>query len=208
MEMINGDDVVYKKLLMGLFTIVLAGCAVSMPFNNRLSFTAIKDMMTVDKMNKKIAIQWQPTTFPTKVDIQGADAFIGSLSRTRVPTGPGLTSRVEEAISTFTTLSPTGEPLVIKINYASSGFEYSAGTTNVVPSMDVGSMRLNATFTFEGKTWSNIYISKVKDPTIGGSTTTSVLEAAWDNIAVQVAKDVATHIKPQQRFLKMPSKVE
>jgi len=204
----NGDDVVYKKLLIGLFTIVLVGCAVSMPFNNRLSFTAVKDMMTVDKMNKKIAIQWQPTTFPSKVDIQGADAFIGSLSRTRVPTGPGLTSRVEEAISTFATLSPTGEPLVIKVNYASSGFEYSAGPTDVVPSMDVGSMRLNAAFTFEGKTWSNIYASKVKDPTMGGSTTTSVLEEAWDNIAVQVAKDVAKHIKPQQRFLGMASKVE
>jgi len=71
----NGDDVVYKKLLIGLFTIVLVGCAVSMPFNNRLSFTAVKDMMTVDKMNKKIAIQWQPTTFPTKVDIRGNNSW-------------------------------------------------------------------------------------------------------------------------------------
>lgn len=191
----------YKKLLVGIFVISLAGCAISMPFNNRLSFTAIKDMMSVAKIDKKIAIQWQPSTFPGRVDIQGADAFIGSLSRTRVPTGSGLSSRIEEAVSTYASLSQTGEPLLIKINYATSGFEYSAGATDVVPSMDVGSMRLNATFTFEGKTWSNIYISKVKDPTIGGSTTTSVLEEAWDNIAVQVAKDIAMHIKPPQRLL-------
>lgn len=40
----------------------------------------------------------------------------------------------------------------------------------------------------------NILLHK-NDPSIGGMSTTGILETAWDDVATQVAKDVALRLK-------------
>lgn len=186
-----------KKLIVLLVGVTfLSGCTVTLPFNNRLSYSAMKDVKEVGSTieNKKISIEWGPNSFPTRIDVQGADGFVGGASRTRIPTGVALSSRIEEAISTFAEITPKGDKLLIKVLEARSGFEYSAGMFNVTPAIDVGTVYLKADFAIDGKNWVNEFRSQIKDSTIGGTSQTGILESAWDDVAVQVAKDVAKHI--------------
>ncbi|PWC10335.1 hypothetical protein B4923_16430 [Brenneria roseae subsp. americana] len=187
-----------KKIIFALIGVtLLTGCTVNLPFNNRLGFESVKETQSAVRLEKRpnVHIKWEPNTFPTRIDIQGADGFVGSGSRTRVPTGVALSARIEEAISTFADISTSGKPLTITVIEAKSGFEYSAGMFNITPAIDVGTVYLKATFDLDGLTWSNEYRAQKKDPIIGGTSQTGILEAAWDDVAVQVAKDVASKIK-------------
>ncbi|WP_036626121.1 hypothetical protein [Pantoea sp. AS-PWVM4] len=189
-----------KKLLSSAVIVFMAvglsGCAISLPFNNRLAYSSITDMKSVQIQGEKprLSITWNPADFPQRIDIQGSDGFVGGGSRTRVPTGVALSSRIEEAISTYADLAPNGKNLTITILEAHSGFEYSAGMFNITPAIDVGKVTLNASFNLNGKTWTQQFSSYKKDPTIGGTSATGILESAWDDVAVQVAKSVASHI--------------
>lgn len=189
------------KKLLGLVLLVsmLTGCAVSLPFNNRLSYASVKDMQSVDVGAEKVklSIVWLPTDFPSRIDIQGADGFIGGGSRTRVPTGVALSARIEEAISSFADISTStnSKRLTITVIEAKSGFEYSAGIFNITHVIDVGTVYLKAQFDLDGVVWTQEYRAQKKDPTIGGTSQTGILESAWDDVAVQVARDVANHLK-------------
>ena len=55
-------------------------------------------------------------------------------------------------------------------------------------------MTFTATFEYKGEKWSKTFTSKLKDPKIGGSSQTGLLDSAWDNIAVQIGKDFALHL--------------
>lgn len=180
-----------------LMIVGLSGCAISLPFNNRLAYSSITDMKSVQIQGEKpkLSITWNPADFPQRIDIQGSDGFVGGGSRTRVPTGVGLSSRIEEAISTYADITPNGKSLTITILEAHSGFEYSAGMFNITPAIDVGKVTLNASFNLDGKTWTQQFSSYKKDPTIGGTSATGILESAWDDVAVQVAKSIASHVQ-------------
>lgn len=78
-------------------------------------------------------ITWSPSSFPTRIDVQGASGYVGSASQTRIPTGVAMAARISEAISAFTQVSPNGLPLLIDVIEAKSKFEYSAGVFNVTP---------------------------------------------------------------------------
>ena len=88
-----------------LFSSILTGCAVNLPFNNRLNYTSVSQLSEIQKTKEVILIKWNPTTFPQRIDVQGADGFVGGGSRTRIPTGVALSSRIEEALSQFVQLS-------------------------------------------------------------------------------------------------------
>lgn len=186
-----------KTLLILGLSVLLSGCTVNLPFNNRLSYSSVKEMSSVQSGNEKVSLNiiWNPADFPMRVDIKGADGFVGGGSKTRIPTGVALSARIEEAISTFANIAPSGKPLTITVVEATSGFEYSAGIFNATPGIDVGTVYLKANFDFNGNTWSREFRSEKKDPTIGGTSQTAILESAWDDIAVQVAKDVAARVK-------------
>ncbi|MBW5891019.1 membrane lipoprotein lipid attachment site-containing protein [Pectobacterium polaris] len=187
-----------RKIIFTLIGVtLLTGCTVNLPFNNRLGFDSVKDVQSSVQFEKKpsLNIKWDPNTFPKRIDIQGADGFVGGGSRTRVPTGVALSARIEEAIATFANISVSGKPLTITVVEARSGFEYSAGVFNITPGIDVGTVYLKTRFNLDGVTWSNEYKSQIKDPTIGGTSQTGILEAAWDDVAVQVAKDIASKLK-------------
>ena len=177
-----------------LFSSILTGCAVNLPFNNRLNYTSVSQLSEIQKTKEIIFIKWNPSTFPQRIDVQGADGFVGGGSRTRIPTGVALSSRIEEALSQFVQLSPSGNPLTITVDKARSGFEYSAGIFNITPAIDVANVTFTATFEYKNEKWTKTFTSNIKDPKIGGSSQTGLLDSAWDDIAVQVAKDVATHL--------------
>ncbi|EBR3875205.1 hypothetical protein KCE64_004814 [Salmonella enterica subsp. enterica serovar Hvittingfoss] len=174
----------------------LTGCAVNLPFNNRLSYGAIKELrQSIHNTGAKINISWEPSGFPERIDVHGASGFVGSASNTRIPTGIALSSRIEEAISTYADITPDGRNLVIKVDDAQSKFEFASGIVNVTPTIDVADVTFKATFNLDGDIWTKEYKSRLNDPTIGGTSETGLLEKAWDTIAVQVATDVAKHLR-------------
>ncbi|EPF71595.1 hypothetical protein [Acinetobacter rudis] len=184
---------IYRLATSLLFSSLLAGCAVNLPFNNRLNYTSIKQLAEIPKTQEAIVIKWNPNTFPQRIDVQGADSFVGSATRTRIPTGVALSNRIEEALSQFVKLTQKGTPLTITVDNARSGFEYSAATFNA-PAIDVANVTFTATFEYKEEKWTKTFVSNLKDPKIGGSSQTGLLDSAWDDIAVQVAKDIANHI--------------
>lgn len=189
---------IIKVFAISALVISLTGCAIDLPFNNRLGFSSVKEMKAVQVQGQtqpNINIIWNPITFPERIDVHGASGFVGGGSQTRVPTGVALSSRIEEAVSQYANLTPTGTPLTINVIEATSNFEYSAGIFNVTPAIDVGDVTLRASFVYGSKSWSGVYTSYKHDPKIGGSSATGTLEAAWDDVAVQVAKDIANHIR-------------
>ncbi|HEE5438022.1 hypothetical protein WBV44_04750 [Acinetobacter baumannii] len=186
------------KKLLSLSALVLVttltGCAVNLPYNNRLNYTSISELSNLPKVQDTVYIKWNPDTFPQRIDIQGSDGFVGGGTRTRIPTGVALSSRIEEAIAQIAKLSSNGSPLTITVEKARSGFEYTAGILNRAPAIDVADVTLVATFEYKGQKWTNTFNSKLKDPKMGGSSQTGLLDKAWDDIAVQVAKDVSKHL--------------
>ena len=108
----------YEKLL-SLSALVLlttlTGCAVNLPYNNRLNYTSISELSALPKVQDTVYIKWNPDTFPQRIDIQGSDGFVGGGTRTRIPTGVALSSRIEEAIAQIAKLSSNGSPLTITV---------------------------------------------------------------------------------------------
>lgn len=174
---------------------LLSGCTINLPFNNRLDYKNVTLMKSIDVGTPTVNIVWEPNTFVSRIDIQGASGFVGGGSRTRIPTGVAISSRVEEAIAQYATLNANGTPLIIEVLDAKSKFEYSAGIFNITPGMDVGGATLKVRITYKEQVWENTYTSYLKDPTIGANSLTYILEKAWDDVSIQLAKDVANHIK-------------
>ncbi|WP_392559398.1 hypothetical protein [Orbus mooreae] len=179
-----------KIILMSILGFILAGCSVHHQFNERLSYQVVKQLKSEIDINPRpsINIIWMPESFTQRIDIQGASGFVGGGTRTRIPIGLGLSSRIEEAISTYANLNNNGDSLVITVNEAKTKFTY--GFTN----MDSADVLLNLTFKFNGREWSKVFTSKQSDDGVRDASVTSVIEYAWDVIASDVAKNIADNI--------------
>lgn len=185
--------------LVGLVALatLLEGCAITMPFNNRLDFGQVTEARSLAAQKAgPISIRWIPSSFPDRIDVQGASGFVGGLSRTRIPTGVALSNRITEALDAAVGVSPSSpKVLTITVEKAESKFQYSAGIFNVSQAMDVGSCVLEARFVLGDSQWEDTFSSSQRDPSVGGKTKTGVLERAWDDIAIQVARSVVAHTR-------------
>ncbi len=171
-------------------------CTVTLPFNHRLDYNTVAEAKRFEARSKgPISIVWVPDTFPSRVDVQGASGFVGGGSRTRIPTGVGLSQRIAETLDAVVGVSAGAKKtLTITVDSAKSTFQYSAGFLNVTPSIDDGTCVLSASFDLDGKKWKNTFSAKLHDSKIGGSSPTGILEKVWDDLALQVAKDVVSHL--------------
>lgn len=187
----------YYCLLVFLFIALLtSGCIVNLPFNNRLAYPTVQDAKDIsDNQKGPIVVKWIPQTFPDRIDVQGASGFVGGGSQTRIPTGVGLSNRIIEVLDVmFGVEKSSDKVLTITVIEAKSEFEYSAGFFNVTPAIDVGRCVFEAEFICGDSRWKEKFTADEKDPTIGGTSQTGVLEKVWDNIALQVGRSVSQHI--------------
>ena len=182
-------------LIVGLC--VLSGCAVSLPFSNRMDYSKVSAVKRLsNNKDQPVSIDWSPAGFKNRVDIQGASGFVGGGSQTRIPTGVALTSRIFEALdSSIGVDADSKNVLEINVLKAESKFEYSAGMFNITPSLDYGWCSLQVAFDYNGNQWAQTFVAEERDPTIGGTSPTGVLERVWDDIAVQLAKNVIPKIE-------------
>ena len=186
------------KALALLPLLALTGCAVTLPFNNRLSYEVVSTAKALNGTQAgPIQLIWEPSSFPGRIDTQGASGFVGVASQTRIPTGVAIASRVNEGLDMAMGVAP-GAPrkLTIKIIKAKSTFQYSAGIFNVTPVIDTGGCTFEAAFSCGDIAWTGSYKASSKDKAIGGSSSTGVLEKVWDDIAMQVCTDVVSHLAP------------
>lgn len=186
----------YSGIVCALATVLLSGCAVNLPFNTRLSYPTVLEAEHLSAKSKgPVAVQWSPSSFPERVDTQGASGFVGGGSRTRIPTGVALASRILEALDhSVGVLESSDKKLTITVVKAETKFEYSAGFFNVTPAIDEGECTFEATFAVGDKRWTQTFHAQMEDPKVGGTSQTGVLEKVWDNIALQVANSVVQHL--------------
>jgi hypothetical protein len=183
----------------GLLPLVLfTGCAVTLPFTHRLSYDVVGSAKAMRAgAVGPITLAWDPASFPKRIDTQGASGFVGVASQTRIPTGVALASRIAEALDvTVGVAANAPRTLTIKVLSAQSKFQYSAGIFNITPALDYGECTFEAEFRYGDLTWSGKYTAKSKDKSIGGKSTTAVLEKVWDDVTLQVLKDVLDHLAP------------
>lgn len=181
-----------KRNLVLLALLGQVGCTIVLPFNHRVATTHLERTGALEARSKgPVTIKWNPADFPERVDVQGASGFVGGGSRTRIPTGVALASRITELMEKSLGLSQTATKTVnIKIIKAESKFQYSAGFFNITPAMDRGVCNLEVEITVSGEKWTQTFTSEKKDEKVGGSTTTGILEAAWDDVAIQLVAAV------------------
>lgn len=174
-----------------------SGCTVNLPFNTRPSFDTVSQAKGLAaKSEGPISVTWAPASFPDRVDVEGASGFVGGGSRTRIPTGPGLSSRILETLDAAVGISSSSpKKLTLTIKNAKTTFQYSAGVFNVTPAIDRASCDLDIDFAMGSKQWSQTFHAEARDPKVGGTSQTGVVEHVWDDIALQVTKNVVGHLR-------------
>ncbi len=182
---------------------ITSGCAINLPFNNRLGYPTVSEAKKLSNSKiKPVSLEWIPADFPSRIDIQGASGFVGSASQTRMPTGVALSDRIMEALDVSIGLDSSSDSVIaIYVLNAKTKFEYSAGMGNVTPGIDYGWCELEAQFNYNGTIWNEKFVSENKDTSIGSTSQTAPVEKVWDNIALQVAKSIAIKAKLAPEFL-------
>jgi len=134
-----------------------------------------------------IALRWEPSDFPQRVDVQGASGFNGSLSRTRIPTGVAISTKVREFLDAAVGVEE-GAPRVVTIHVveAKSSFEFGGKKRGCID-------RARCTLKLEvddGKArWSEAYFAS-DEPAGQPPTLTGVLDGVYDEVSAAVARDV------------------
>ncbi|TLN00281.1 hypothetical protein FDZ73_19905, partial [bacterium] len=114
---------------------LITGCAVNLPFNNRLDYSCVSEAKKLNSSKlKPVSIEWTPRGFPNRIDVQGASGFVGGGTQTRVPTGVGLSNRIMEALDTSIGIDNNSKNVLeIHVLSAKTKFEFSAGAFNITP---------------------------------------------------------------------------
>ena len=193
------DDLMKKVKVIFVVAVIAAfcsGCAVNLPFNNRLSYSSVSTIKGLSAAAKgPVSVKWVPPSFPDRVDVQGASGYVGGASQTRIPIGEGLANRIVEGLdNALGVTNSSNNILTIDVYTAKTEFEYSAGIFNVTPAIDVARCTFEAEFSIGKKRWKERFYAELKDPTIGGSSQTGVVEKVWDDIAIQVVKNILDHL--------------
>lgn len=187
---------------LGLFVAIVAmaalsGCTVNLPFNTRPSFDTVTQARGLNAKNEgPVKVTWVPSSFPDRVDVEGASGFVGGGSRTRIPIGQGLSSRILETLDAAVGVNSSApKVLTLTIKNAKTKFQYSAGIFNVTPAIDKASCDLDVDFSVGSTQWSQTFHAEAKDPKVGGTSQTGLVEQVWDDIALQVTRNVVAHMQ-------------
>ena len=174
-----------------LFVVLLGGCAIALPFNERLSYQYEDKAKALNAPNiGAIAVRWIPQDFPSRIDIQGASGFVGGGSKTRVPTGIALSTRIKHVLDKAIGVDPSSSNvLTITVIDAKSKFTYGFASSELT----TGGSFLKARFEFRDKVWEDEFNVDV-DKSEVAPTYAYRLEKAWDEVAIQVGESVVKHL--------------
>ncbi|MCL4808948.1 MAG: hypothetical protein KJ062_14365 [Thermoanaerobaculia bacterium] len=166
-----------------------AGCKVHMPFRFQLApKVAAEAAAARGAASGPVALRWVPADFPERVDIQGASGYIGSVSRTRIPTGVAIATRVREYLETAVGVDAGARRVVtIQVVEAKSSYAYSARAKQ--HTIDRGRCALRVEVDDGAARWSESYYSS-DEPGGAPPTPTEVLDGVWDEVSAALARDI------------------
>lgn len=170
-----------------------SGCKVHMPFRFQLApKVAAEATKARGTAVGPVALRWVPADFPDRVDVQGASGYIGSISRTRIPTGVAIASRVREYLETAVGVDAKAPRVVtITVVEAKSSYAYSAKAK--VHTIDRGRCSLRVDVDDGATRWSESYYSS-DEPGGAPPTPTEVLDGVWDEVSAALSRDVLRHL--------------
>jgi len=172
-----------------LAALAAAGCKVHMPFRFQLApRVAAEAAAARGSAPGPVALRWVPADFPDRVDVQGASGYIGSISRTRIPTGVAIATRVREYLETAVGVDDAASRVVtIRVVEAKSSYAYSASAKQ--HTIDRGRCSLRVEVEDGANRWSESYYSS-DEPGGAPPTPTEVLDGVWDEVSAALARDV------------------
>ena len=145
-----------------------------------------------------VALRWEPAGFPTRVDLQGASEFTGSLSRTRIPTGVAISTRVRDFLGTAVGVEEgAGRIVTIRVIEARTSFEYGGKKTGTI---DRARCTLKVEVDDGMARWSEAYFSS-DEPGGNPPTLTGVLDGVYDEVSAALARDVVRRLAATPKAL-------
>lgn len=138
-----------------------------------------------------IALRWVPSDFPTRVDVQGASGFNGSLSRTRIPTGVSISTKVHDFLHAAVGVEE-GAPRVVTIRVveAKTSFEFGGRKRGGI---DRARCTMKVDVDDGEARWSEAYFAS-DEPEGDPPTQTGVLDGVYDEVSAALARDVVRRL--------------
>ena len=167
-------------------------CKIYLPFRFQLAPRLVEEAGRLRGTTPgPIALRWQPADFPTRVDVQGASGFIGGASRTRIPTGVAISTKVRDFLDAAAGVEEGARRVVtIHVVEAKASFEYGGRKRS-------GIDRARCTLKVEvedGKArWSEAYFAS-DEPAGEPPTQTEVLDGVYDEVSAAPARDVVRRL--------------
>lgn len=171
-----------------LLVVPSLSCKIYLPFRFQLAPRFVEEAGRLrETAPGPIALRWQPADFPTRVDVQGASGFIGGASRTRIPTGVAISTKVRDFLDAATGVEEGARRVVtIHVVEAKTSFEYGGRKR-------AGIDRARCTLKVEvddGKArWSEAYFAS-DEPAGEPPTQTEVLDGVYDEVSAALARDI------------------
>lgn len=170
----------------------LMGCTQQLSFSDRASHAAIQETRALAAdIPGPIAIEWNPATFPERIDKQGPSGPEGAATSAYIPTGVAISHRVDELLDVAVgTDRSAARVLTISVLEAESDYRYAIG---VITSrhLEWGSCTVEAEFALGSTRWRERFSAQSRyQPSIDGDKGTGVLDRVWDDVAMQITRSV------------------
>lgn len=182
--------------LLAALAIALSGCGakVHLPFRFQLAPRLAAEAASARTAGGPVALRFLPRDFPQRVDVHGADGFIGAIAKTRLPVGVALTTRVREYLEAAVGVED-GAARVVTIEVVEARTEYAFSARTKRQSIDRARCSLRVEVDDGVSRWSEAYFSSDEQ---GGkpSTQTEVLDGVWDEVGAALARDVVRRLAP------------
>ncbi len=176
------------------FAAALPGCGakVHLPFRFQLAPKVAAEAAAARGTGGPVALRWLPRDFPQRVDVHGADGFIGAIAKTRLPVGVAVTTRVREYLETAVGVEDGARRVVtITVVEAKTSYAFSARTKR--QTIDRASCSLRVEVDDGAARWSEAYYSS-DEPGGKPATQAEVLDGVWDEVSAALARDVVRRL--------------
>jgi hypothetical protein len=172
--------------------VAMAGCSQDLTFSDRASHATIQQAAQLSAGERgPIAVNWNPATFPERVDKKGPSGNEGALTRAHIPIGMAIAGRLDEVLDAAVGVNRSS-PNVLTVSVIEADAEYRFAT-GMITSRHIasGSTVFEAEFSLGQTQWSERFSAQARfRPEIDGAQGTGVLNRVWDDIALQVATSV------------------
>ena len=172
--------------------VAMAGCTQDLTFSDRASHATIQQAAQLSAGGRgPIAVNWNPATFPERVDRQGPSGNEGALTRAHIPIGMAIAGRLDEVLDAAVGVNRSS-PNVLTVSVIEADAEYRFATGMITSRhIESGSSVFEAEFSLGQTQWSERFSAQARfRPEIDGAQGTGVLNRVWDDIALQVATSV------------------